>query len=261
MSALPEDNVVQVEDVTLGYGDIVVQEHLSFAVHAREVFAILGPSGAGKSTLLRTMSGLYRPRHGRILLDGSDLYAAEGEQRSRLLRQLGVTFQSGALFGSMTLLENVRLPLDEFTDLDPGERELVALAKLNQVGLGREGGKMPAELSGGMQKRAAIARAMALDPSVLFLDEPSASLDPIASSGLDRLVRELSHELGITIVVVTHELGSVYAIADRCILLDTETRTIVAEGRPADLRDYSRDPRVRRFFRPELEPDRGAIAV
>jgi phospholipid/cholesterol/gamma-HCH transport system ATP-binding protein len=261
MSAFAGDTVVQVEDVILAYGDIVVQEHLSFSVRAREVFAILGPSGSGKSTLLRTMTGLYRPRHGRILLDGNDIYAAEGEQRSRLLRQLGVTFQSGALFGSMTLLENVRLPLDEFTDLDPGERELVSRAKLNQVGLGTEGGKMPAELSGGMQKRAAIARAMALDPRVLFLDEPSASLDPIASAGVDRLVRELSHELGITIVVVTHELGSVYAIADRCILLDREARTIVAEGRPADLRDHSRDPRVRRFFRPGFEPDRGAIAV
>ena len=261
MSASAGDDVVQVEDVTLAYGDVIVQEHLSFAVHAREVFAILGASGSGKSTLLRTMTGLYRPRQGRILLDGNDIYAAEGDQRSRLLRQLGVTFQSGALFGSMTLLENVRLPLDELTGLDPGERELVALAKLNQVGLGREGGKMPAELSGGMQKRGAIARAMALDPRVLFLDEPSTSLDPIASSGLDRLVRELSHELGITIVVVTHDLGSVYAIADRCILLDREARTIVAEGRPADLRDHSRDPRVRRFFQPELEPDGGAIAL
>jgi len=147
MSASAGDDVVQVEDVTLGYGDVIVQEHLSFAVHAREVFAILGPSGSGKSTLLRTMTGLYRPRHGRILLDGNDIYAAEGEQRSRLLRQFGVTFQSGALFGSMTLLENVRLPSMSSPTSILGEGA-VALAKLNQVGLGREGGKMPAELSG-----------------------------------------------------------------------------------------------------------------
>jgi phospholipid/cholesterol/gamma-HCH transport system ATP-binding protein len=261
MIASPRDTVIEVEDVTLAYGDVIVQEHLSFAVHAREVFAILGPSGSGKSTLLRTMTGLYLPRHGRILLEGKDVSQAEGEERSRLLQRYGVTYQSGALFGSMTLLENVRLPLDELTDLDPVERDLVAGAKLSQVGLGAQGGKMPDELSGGMQKRAAIARAMALDPCVLLLDEPSAGLDPIASAGLDRLVRELSHELGITFVVVTHELESVYRIADRCILLDTEARSIVAEGKPAYLRDNSRDPRVRRFFRREPEPVRRAFAV
>jgi phospholipid/cholesterol/gamma-HCH transport system ATP-binding protein len=261
MRAPERDSIVQVEDVTLAYGDDIIQEHLSFAVHAREVFAILGPSGTGKSTLLRAMTGLYHPPHGRILLNGNDITSAEGDERSRLLRQVGVTFQSGALFGSMTLLENVRLAIDELTDLDPAEKDLVARAKLNQVGLGGEGGKMPAELSGGMQKRAAIARAMALDPCALFLDEPSAGLDPIASAELDRLVRELSRELGITFVIVTHELESVYAIADRCILLDREARAVIAEGKPADLRDHSRDPRVRRFFRRELEPDRGAMAV
>jgi phospholipid/cholesterol/gamma-HCH transport system ATP-binding protein len=261
MSAPLRDSVVQVEDVTIGRGDVVVQEHLSFAVRAGEVFAILGPSGSGKSTLLRAMIGLDRPRRGRILLRGKDLTRARGEERSRLLGQLGVAFQGGALFGSMTLLENVRLPLDELTELEPAERELVARTKLAQVGLGDDADKMPAELSGGMQKRAAIARAMALDPCVLFLDEPAAGLDPVASAGLDRLVRELSQGSGITVVMVTHELESVHAVADRCILLDMEARTAIAEGRPADLRDRSRDPRVRRFFRRELEPNVGATAI
>jgi len=254
MNATPCNAPVVVEDVALGYGGGVMLERLSFAVRRGEVFVILGRSGSGKSTLLRGMIGLLRPLRGRIALDGVDLVTAQGEPRAQLLQRIGVMYQSGALFRSMSLIENVRLPLDEFTDLDRKERELAALAKLNQVGLRGAARKMPGELSGGMQRRAAIARAMALDPEILFLDEPSAGIDPITSAGLDGLLRQLSRDLGITLVVVTHELQSTYAIADRCILLDGAARTIIAEGTPGDLRDRSEDPRVRRFFRREPEP-------
>ena len=163
-------------------------------------------------------------------------------------------YQSGALFGSMTVLENVRLPLDEFTDLGAAEKDLVAAAKLNQVGLLPAAAQKPSALSGGMQKRAGIARAMSLDPGILFLDEPSAGLDPITSAGLDRTIQELSKGLGITFVVVTHELQSIYAIADRCVMLDARTKTMIAEGKPADLRDHSDDPYVRQFFLRQAEP-------
>ena len=258
MNASPgEGPVIVVDDVTLGYGDHVVQQHLTFEVRRGEVFVILGASGSGKSTLLKNMIGLYEPMRGKVLIGGADVATVRGEERARLLRRFGVMYQSGALFGSMTLLENVRLPLDEFTELHSEEKELVALAKLNQVGMRAAAWRTPAEVSGGMRKRAAIARAMALDPFILFLDEPSSGLDPITSAGLDALIRFFSMDFGITFVVVTHELQSTYAIADRCILLDARTRTIIAEGKPADLRDHSEDPTVRRFFRREAEPQGG----
>jgi phospholipid/cholesterol/gamma-HCH transport system ATP-binding protein len=246
--------VISVEDVTIAYGDNVVQKNVTFDVRAGEVFVILGGSGCGKSSLLKAMIGLYRPTSGRILFDGENIVTAEGEDRLRLLRKFGVMYQSGALFGSMTVLENVRLPLDEFTDLGAEEKDLVAAAKLNQVGLLPAAARKPAALSGGMQKRAGIARAMALDPGILFLDEPSAGLDPITSAGLDATIRSLSRDLGITFVVVTHELQSIYAIADRCIMLDARTKTMIAEGMPADLRDHSTDPYVRQFFLRQAEP-------
>ncbi len=252
MSAAPV--VISVQDVTIAYGDRIVQKNVSFDVRRGEVFVILGGSGCGKSSLLKNMIGLYRPAAGRILYDGEDIVGAEGEERLRLLRRFGVMYQSGALFGSMTVLENVRLPLDEFTDLGAAEKELVAAAKLNQVGLLAAAAQKPSALSGGMQKRAGIARAMALDPGILFLDEPSAGLDPITSAGLDRTIRELSRGLGITFVVVTHELQSIYAIADRCVMLDARTKTMIAEGRPADLRDRSDDPYVRQFFLRQADP-------
>jgi phospholipid/cholesterol/gamma-HCH transport system ATP-binding protein len=252
MSAPPV--VVSVEDVTIAYGENVIQRDLTFDVRRGEVFVILGGSGCGKSSLLKNMIGLYRPTAGRILFDGEDIATAEGEDRQRLLRKFGVMYQSGALFGSMTVLENVRLPLDEFTDLGAAEKDLVAAAKLNQVGLLPAAAQKPSALSGGMQKRAGIARAMSLDPGILFLDEPSAGLDPITSAGLDKTIQELSKGLGITFVVVTHELQSIYAIADRCVMLDARTKTMIAEGKPADLRDHSDDPYVRQFFLRQAEP-------
>jgi phospholipid/cholesterol/gamma-HCH transport system ATP-binding protein len=247
--------VISVENVTIAYGDNVIQKNLTFDVRSGEVFVILGGSGSGKSSLLKAMIGLYPPVSGRILFDGEDIVTAEGDDRLRLLRKFGVMYQSGALFGSMTVLENVRLPLDEFTDLGREEKELVAAAKLNQVGLLPAAARKPSALSGGMLKRAGIARAMALDPGILFLDEPSAGLDPITSAGLDQTIRSLSRGLGITFVVVTHELQSIYAIADRCIMLDPRTKTIIAEGKPAELRDQSKDPYVRQFFLREAEPE------
>jgi phospholipid/cholesterol/gamma-HCH transport system ATP-binding protein len=250
--------VIRVEDVTIAYGENVVQRNLTFEVRLGEVFVILGGSGCGKSSLLKTMIGLYRPATGRILFDGDDIVTAEGEDRLRLLRKFGVMYQSGALFGSMTVLENVCLPLDEFTDLSASEKSLIAAAKLNQVGLLAAAAQKPSALSGGMQKRAGIARAMALDPGILFLDEPSAGLDPITSAGLDRTIRELSKGLGITFVVVTHELQSIYAIADRCVMLDARTKTMIAEGQPSELRDHSEDPYVRQFFLRQAEPAAGA---
>jgi phospholipid/cholesterol/gamma-HCH transport system ATP-binding protein len=249
---------VEVRGVAVGYGDRVIQQDLDFEVRRGEVFVILGGSGSGKSSVLKVMIGLYEPMAGDILFDGESLVGAEGVDRLRLLRKFGVMYQSGALFGSMTVLENVRLPLDEFTDLDRAERDLIAMAKLNQVGLLPAAGRMPSELSGGMQKRAAIARALALDPGILFLDEPSAGLDPITSAGLDATIRGLSRGLGITFVVVTHELQSIYAIADRCIMLDARRQTIIARGAPADLRDHSEDPYVRQFFLRQAEPQDGS---
>jgi phospholipid/cholesterol/gamma-HCH transport system ATP-binding protein len=252
MSAAPV--AIEVRGVTVGYGETVVQQSLDFQVRRGEVFVILGGSGSGKSSVLKAMIGLIEPLAGEILFDGEDLVRAEGEDRLRLLRKFGVAYQSGALFGSMTVLENVRLPLDEFTDLGREERDLVAMAKLNQVSLLEAAVLMPAELSGGMHKRAAIARALALDPGILFLDEPSAGLDPITSAGLDQTICALSRGFGITFVVVTHELQSIYAIADRCIMLDSRRKTIIAEGVPADLRDHSEDPYVRQFFLRQAEP-------
>ena len=248
------DIVIAVKHLAAGYGERQILRDINFEVRRGEVFVIVGSSGSGKSTLLKHMIGLFPPQEGEVWIEGENIVTTEGEARTRLLRHFGVVFQSGALFGSLTVSENVALPLGEFTDVPEVARQYVALSLLNVVGLAGAAHRMPSELSGGMQKRAAIARAMVLDPRILFLDEPSAGLDPVTSAGLDALIQELSRYFGITFVIVTHELHSINAIADRVSMLDEQTRSIVAEGTPAELRGQSDNPAVRRFFNREPQP-------
>jgi phospholipid/cholesterol/gamma-HCH transport system ATP-binding protein len=251
-----DQRIIEVQDLAAGYAGRVILRNISFHVRRGEIFIILGGSGSGKSTLLKNMIGLYPAMAGEVMIRGENIVGASGAARERILRQFGVMYQGGALFGSMTLAENVALPLEECTRLPREARTLLARLKLQQVGLGDFADHLPSEASGGMVKRAAVARAMALDPGILFLDEPSAGLDPITSAGLDELIRALSRDYGITFVIASHELASVYAIGDRAILL--EGGRIVAEGTPIELRDHPTNDYVRAFFRREPERARAA---
>ena len=237
------DIMVRVAGLRVGWDDVVLQESATFDVARGDVFAILGGSGCGKSTLLRYLIGLEQPTEGTVFVTGIGAPLLEVGRPP-----FGVTFQSGALIGSMTVGENVGLPLHEWTDLPVDAVAAIVRAKLRLVGLPGVMDKLPSELSGGMKKRAAIARAMALEPNLIFLDEPSAGLDPVSACELDELILTLNRRLGLTVVVVTHELPSIFKIVSRCIMLDRESRSIIAEGDPRALRDDCSDPRVRRFF-------------
>jgi phospholipid/cholesterol/gamma-HCH transport system ATP-binding protein len=240
--------IIQVRNLTSGYGNVVIMDNISFDVRKGEIFGILGGSGSGKSTILKNLIGLNPPLAGKIFIDNDNLWEANPKERLKILNKFGVMYQQSALFGSMTLIENVRLPLEEFTKLPLDAMNTIARMKLKMVGLDNFADHMPSELSGGMKKRAAIARAMAMDPGILFLDEPSAGLDPITSVELDHLIIRLSRSLGVTFVIVTHELASIFTIADRVIVLDKETKGIIADGSPEDLKDHSNIDFVVRFF-------------
>ena len=242
------EEVVRVEGLTMAYGSKLIQRDLSFGVRRGDIFVIMGGSGCGKSTLLLHMIGLIRPHSGQIHYGAEALFGASESARDRIRQRIGVLFQSGALFSSLTLAENVALPLTQFTSLSRRQIASVVAYKLALVGLGGYEAYYPSELSGGMQKRAGLARAMALDPEILFFDEPSAGLDPVTSRRLDELILSLREALGATVILVTHELASIFAIGTRGIFLDAESKTMIAEGSPAQLLKQSSDPKVTRFL-------------
>ena len=239
---------ITVENLTMAYGDYVLQRDLSFTIGKGEVFIIMGGSGCGKSTLLRHLVGLKAPAKGRVLYGEKSFWDAEPEERDALMREVGILYQTGALWSSLTLAENVALPLEEYTDLSPADIRDVVSLKLSLVGLAGFDDYYPSEISGGMRKRAGLARAMALDPDILFFDEPSAGLDPISSKLLDDLILELRDSLGATVAVVTHELASIFAIGDNAVYLDADSKTMIAQGNPRTLRDECPHPTVRKFL-------------
>ncbi len=243
-----KDVHIEVRDLTMAYGSFVIQRDLTFSIRRGDIFVIMGGSGCGKSTLLRHLVGLQTPARGKVFYEGVSFWETEPTERRNIMRHFGILYQSGALWSSMTLAENVALPLGEYTDLKPGQiGELVSL-KLALVGLAGFEDFYPSEISGGMRKRAGLARAMALDPDVLFFDEPSAGLDPISARRLDDLILELRESQGATIVIVTHELASIFAIGNNSVFLDAESRTMIAEGDPHRLLEETRDPRVKSFL-------------
>jgi len=239
---------IVVEDVDIAYGDFVIQRNLDFSVRRGEIFVIMGGSGCGKTTVMRCIYGLKAPARGRVVIDGTSFWEAEPAVRERLAHNFGVVYQSGALWSSMTLAENIALPLGEYTDLSRAEIRDIASLKLALVGLAGFEDFYPSAISGGMRKRAGVARALALDPAFLFFDEPSAGLDPVTSSLLDDLIVELRDSLGTTMVMVTHELPSIFAIADNCVYLDAETKTMLATGNPKELLRNPPDPKIGAFL-------------
>ena len=239
---------LEVRNLTMAYGDIIIQEDLSFTVNHGEVFVIMGGSGCGKSTLLRHLVGLLEPSSGDILFDGINLWLASTDERNQIISRNGVLYQGGALWSSMTLAENIALPLTEYTDLNQKQIIDVISYKLSLVGLAGFEDYYPSEISGGMRKRAGLARAMALDPDILFFDEPSAGLDPVSSRLLDDLILELRDSLGATVVIVSHELASIFTVGDNSIFLDPDEKTIIASGPPKQLLETSDDPRVIKFL-------------
>jgi phospholipid/cholesterol/gamma-HCH transport system ATP-binding protein len=248
MSTSPSQARIRVEDLTMAYGSRVIMRAMNFDVCEGEILVVMGGSGCGKSTLMKHLVGLLEPAQGTIHYGERNFTEASEEERHEIRRTFGVLYQAGALWGSMTLAENIALPLEQYTPLSPGEIREVAAFKLALVGLNGFEDYYPAEISGGMRKRAALARAMALDPDILFFDEPSAGLDPISSARLDELILQLRDSLGVTVVIVTHELASIFAIADRCLYLDVETRTITSQGSPNALAQSTTDERVKEFL-------------
>ena len=243
----PEPHII-VSDLTMAYGSFVVQRDLSFTINRGDIFIIMGGSGCGKSTLMRHIIGLQKPAKGKILLDKFSFWEADVQEREAMMQKFGILYQSGALWSSMTLAENISLPLEEYTDLSPNDIKEVISLKLALVGLSGFEEYYPSEISGGMQKRAGLARAMALDPEILFFDEPSAGLDPISAKLLDDLILELRDSLGATVVIVTHELASIFAIGNNSVFLDPDTKTMLAVGDPNKLLAESKIPKVQKFL-------------
>ena len=242
------NGIIQVKNLVAGYGENVILKDISFDVYEGEIFVILGGSGCGKSTLLKHLIGLIPPISGQVVIDGKELTNGDEETYQQVLRKIGILYQSGALLGSMSVAENVALPILEYTSLSAAHVATLVTMKLNLVDLGGFENYLPSEISGGMKKRAGLARAMALNPKILFFDEPSAGLDPVTSAELDNLIIHLNKSFGTTMVIVTHELQSIFAVAHRVIMLDKISKGIIAEGDPGYLRDHSRNPFVRRFF-------------
>lgn len=248
-----KDIVISVQHLTMGYGSRIIQHDISFDIEAGSIVCILGGSGCGKSTLLKHLIGLCSPVSGEILLHGKSIVHCSDEERLERMRTFGVAYQSGALLRSMTVAENIALPMEEYTTLSPEQIRERVEEKLRAVNLSGFGDYMPGDLSGGMIKRAAFARAMALDPDILFFDEPSAGLDPISSANLDQLILNIRKNTGATIMVVTHELASIYTIADRVIMFASKAGGIIGEGTPAELRDQSQNEFIRNFMNREAE--------
>jgi phospholipid/cholesterol/gamma-HCH transport system ATP-binding protein len=240
--------IIEVKDLEAGYDDAVIFRHVTFNVYEGEIFVILGGSGCGKSTLLKSMIGLLRPRAGRIMIDGNKVSTEDEDGLKKILAKIGVLYQSAALFGSMTVAQNIALPIEEYTSLKKDAVDMLIKMKLGLVNLDGYGNHLPSELSGGMKKRAGLARAMALNPKILFFDEPSAGLDPITSAELDNLLLHLNRTLGTTMVIVTHELDSIFTVASRIIMLDKKAKGMIAEGDPRYLRDNSQNAFVKQFF-------------